>query len=61
MHFNILNGIAQVLQIFIATVIVCEIDILPTATKHIEVSKGTVKRRTYFAPVGVYTAEVEGE
>lgn len=26
-----------------------------------EVSKGTVKRRTYFAPVGVYTAEVEGE
>lgn len=26
-----------------------------------EVSKGTVKRRTYFAPVGVYAAEVEGE
>lgn len=26
-----------------------------------EVSKGTVKRRTYFAPVGQYTAEVEGE
>ena len=27
-----------------------------------EVSKGTVKRRTYFAPVGVYaTAEDEGE
>ena len=26
-----------------------------------EISKGTVKRRTYFAPVGVYTAEVEGE
>lgn len=26
-----------------------------------EVSKGSVKRRTYFAPVGVYTAEVEGE
>lgn len=26
-----------------------------------EISKGAVKRRTYFAPVGVYTAEVEGE
>ena len=26
-----------------------------------EVSKGTVKRRTYFAPVGQYAAEVEGE
>lgn len=26
-----------------------------------EVSKGTVKRRTYFAPVGVYAAEVEEE
>ena len=26
-----------------------------------EISKGTVKRRTYFAPIGVYTAEVEGE
>lgn len=26
-----------------------------------EVSKGTVKRRTYFAPVGVYAVEVEGE
>ena len=24
-----------------------------------EVSKGTVKRRTYFAPVGVYTADAE--
>ena len=26
-----------------------------------EISKGTVKRRTYFAPVGVYAAEDEGE
>ena len=26
-----------------------------------ELSKGTVKRRTYFAPVGQYAAEVEGE
>lgn len=26
-----------------------------------EVSKGTVKRRTYFAPVGVYAAADEGE
>lgn len=26
-----------------------------------EVSKGTVKRRTYFAPVGVYAVEDEGE
>jgi hypothetical protein len=26
-----------------------------------EVSKGTVKRRTYFAPAGQYAAEVEGE
>ena len=26
-----------------------------------EISKGAIKRRTYFAPVGVYTAEVEGE
>ena len=26
-----------------------------------EVSKGTVKRRTFFAPVGVYAAEGEGE
>ena len=26
-----------------------------------EVSKGTVKRRTYFAPVGVYPAADEGE
>lgn len=26
-----------------------------------EISKGTVKRKTYFAPAGVYVAEVEGE
>ena len=26
-----------------------------------EISKGTVKRRTYFAPVGVYAAADEGE
>ena len=26
-----------------------------------EISKGTVKRKTYFAPVGQYVAEVEGE
>lgn len=26
-----------------------------------EVSKGSVKRKTYFAPVGVYVAEDEGE
>lgn len=26
-----------------------------------EVSKGTVKRKTYFAPAGVYATEVEGE
>ena len=26
-----------------------------------EISKGSVKRRTYFAPVGVYVAEEEGE
>lgn len=26
-----------------------------------EVSRGSVKRRTYFAPVGKYTAEVEAE
>lgn len=35
--------------------------ILRQAVQAGEVSKGTVKRRTYFAPVGQYAAEVEGE
>lgn len=35
--------------------------ILRQAVQAGEVSKGTVKRRTYFAPVGQYATEVEGE
>ena len=34
--------------------------ILRQAVLNGEVSKGTVKRRTYFAPAGVYGAEAEG-